>query len=291
MSSSSRLLANEGSKVELPVFVLPNELLFSPGKRRTLLTVYNPYGSEAQFRIMTTSPDRFDVSSTKGIIKPDRRIDITIRLLGHAVDELPEPTEQPQLVDYFKVTTQVNGHKGNKAIVVYWSSVVSEFVDGDDSVRSQLGEEKGLTNSGKLRLRAHKQPHDSEQTNSSPRFVNQRVTSNSSLSVGRTTRSHNEIHALHSSSNGSNVNLICFLCAIACVVFLYLPLALDSELCKKARITSSTDPSKSESSPSQQASSLLTQISNLLSVSYEMKLGCSFALGLFTYRLISTLPN
>lgn len=79
MSSSSRLYGeSDSSKVDLPVFVSPNELLFAINKRRSLLTVFNPYSSEAQFRIMTTNPDRFDVSVTKGTIKPSRRIDMLV---------------------------------------------------------------------------------------------------------------------------------------------------------------------------------------------------------------------
>lgn len=77
MSNSSRIFSeSETSKIELPVFLSPNELVFSPGKRRSLLTVFNPYGNEAQFRILTTSPERFDVSLTKGTIKANRRIDM-----------------------------------------------------------------------------------------------------------------------------------------------------------------------------------------------------------------------
>lgn len=77
MSGSSRVFGDsESSRVELPVFATPNELVFSTSKRRALLTVFNPYGNEAQFRIMTTSPDRFDVSLAKGAIKPNRRIDM-----------------------------------------------------------------------------------------------------------------------------------------------------------------------------------------------------------------------
>lgn len=77
MSGSSRAPADgDTSKVDLPVFVSPIELSFASNKRRCFLTIYNPYGNEAQYRIMTTSPDRFDVSSTKGTIKPSRRVDV-----------------------------------------------------------------------------------------------------------------------------------------------------------------------------------------------------------------------
>lgn len=84
--------------------------------------------------------------------------------------------------------------------------------------------------------------------------------------------------------SGSNVNLICFFSAMVCVVLLFLPLAIDSELCKKAKLYQSDESGS-------QTIGLLTQISKFLSVSYEMKFGCSFALGLFTYRLISTMPD
>lgn len=78
MSTSSRQYGENAdtSKIDLPVFVSPTELVFSPSKRKALLTVFNPYRNEAEFRIKTTSPNRFDVSNTKGIIKPDRRIDM-----------------------------------------------------------------------------------------------------------------------------------------------------------------------------------------------------------------------
>lgn len=77
MSISSRTHnESDNSKVELPVFLAPSDLVFTPDKRRSLLTVFNPYNSEAQFRILTTSPDRFDVSLTKGVIKVKRRIDM-----------------------------------------------------------------------------------------------------------------------------------------------------------------------------------------------------------------------
>lgn len=77
MSSSNRLYGeSDNSKVELPVFVTPADLVFATNKRKLLLTVFNPYGSDAQFRIMTTSPDRFDVSATKGTIKSNRRMEM-----------------------------------------------------------------------------------------------------------------------------------------------------------------------------------------------------------------------
>lgn len=77
MSNSSRLVfENDTSRLDVPVFVSPTELIFSPNRKRSLLTIFNPYGKEAQFHILTTSPERFDLSNTKGILKPNRRIDM-----------------------------------------------------------------------------------------------------------------------------------------------------------------------------------------------------------------------
>lgn len=78
MSSSSRFLSDTDTRVELPVFVAPNELVFSPEQRQTFLTIFNPYGNEAHFKILTTNPERFDVNLTKGTVKPNRRIDMYV---------------------------------------------------------------------------------------------------------------------------------------------------------------------------------------------------------------------
>ena len=75
MSTSSRTY-DETSRVELPVFVTPVDLVFALNKRRSLVTIYNPYEGEAQFKLLTTSPNRFDVNITKGVIKPRRCMDV-----------------------------------------------------------------------------------------------------------------------------------------------------------------------------------------------------------------------
>jgi len=286
MSTSSRIFNSDSAKVDLPVFVLPNELIFAPSKRRTLLTIYNPYGNEAQFRIMTTSPDRFDVSSTEGTIKPSRRMDITIRLLSQAIPELPEQTDQPETIDYFKVSIQVGNHRGNKPIMVFWSTNRTELIDGEESRSSYVSDDKTNLATHRLKSRLHRQTggysnNPTDQPNNSSSSTSQRPFSGQRLGTMSTERSRSQLNHLQT-TNGSNVNLVCFLCAIACVTCLYLPLALDSELCKKAKIDQST---------TSETAGLLAQISNFMRVSYEMKLGCAFALGLFTYRLISTLPN
>lgn len=281
MSNSSRLFnENDNSRVDLPVFVSPPELVFSLNKRRNLLTVFNPYGNEAQFKIMTTSPERFDVNVTKGTIKPNRRIDITVRLYSQKIDELPEPSEEPQTIDYFRISMQVGQLKGNKPIKVYWC-LNADLLDTQESHTINNSDEK----TSKIKIKPPKSTASStspslqlSSASSSPTCPGQRSFSSPRSSLVRSNR-----HDIEHVQNGSNVNLVCTICAIACVITLFLPLALDTELCKKVK--------SFQNQASQQSSSLLSQLTALFSVSYEMKLGCSFALGLFTYRLISTLPD
>lgn len=281
MSSSSRAF-NDGDnpKIDLPVFISPNDLVFSISKRRTLLTVYNPYGNEAQFKILATNPDRFDVSLTKGTIKPNRRIDITIRLLSHKIDELPEPTDELQIIDHFRISIQIGALKGYRPVKVGWINCV-DYSDADETSRLLGGGDETTT---RVRLKSSKQSPAYISVSSSQRNPQSQP---SASSRATTIRSRSQLPPDHQMVNpsGSNVNLVCFLSAIVCVVLLFLPLAIDSELCKKAKLY------QSDQSSGSQPMGILAQLSNFLSVSYEMKFGCSFALGLFTYRLISTMPD
>lgn len=255
MSSSSRLFGDsDNSKLDLPVFISPNELNFALNKKRSILTIFNPYDTEAQFRIMTTNPDRFDVSVIKGIIKSKRRIDVTIRLLNQKIEDLPQPTEELETIDYFRVTLQVGQLKGNKPIKVNWSLNADLFEPEENQVHLLSGSADDTKHS-KLKVKSMK-------TSS---FSNQRC---SLIRPGR---------QIDYSVGSSNINLICTLCALACVIGLLLPLTIDTE--------------KPKSYQDQASTTWISQISAIFSISYEMKLGCSFALGLFTYRLISTLPD
>lgn len=208
MSNSSRLFSeNDNSRVELPVFVSPPELVFSLNKRRSLLTVFNPYGNEAQFRIMTTSPDRFDVNVTKGTIKPNRRIDITVRLYSQKLDELPEPSEEPQTIDYFRVSLQVGQLKGNKPIKVYWC-LNADLLDTHESHIIGSGDDK----TSKIKIKPSKSTSSST-SNQSLQISSPSSTSPSpiqrSFSSPRSslTRSNWQVNNIDHVQNRSNVNL------------------------------------------------------------------------------------
>uniref|UniRef100_A0A6G1SFV8 Motile sperm domain-containing protein 1 n=1 Tax=Aceria tosichella TaxID=561515 RepID=A0A6G1SFV8_9ACAR len=156
MGSSSRVFTDgEQPKIDLPIFVSPTELVFSMNKRRTLLTVYNPYGNEAQFRILTTNPERFDISSTRGTIKPNKRIDITIRLLSYKVEELPEPTDELQIIDQFRVSIQIGTLRGSRPVKVGWINYVTSEPDADDA--SRVMETGGQDMTPGVRLKSLKQ--------------------------------------------------------------------------------------------------------------------------------------
>lgn len=270
MSSSSRIALEEASRVELPVFLSSTELAFSPTRRRALLTIYNPYGKDAQYQIMTTSRDRFDLSSTRGTIKSNRRIDITVRLYSHKVEELSKPGEESEMIDYFRVFLQLGQLKGNKQVKVNWGLSSNDTVDSEE-IHPLAPDDKSSRN----RIKTPK-PISSNPT-SYAAAVNSAVQRSTRATV---TRANRQVDHLNGSNN---VNLVCTLCAVACVITLFLPLSIDSELCKKAQLQ--------QEQVTSQISGLLSQLTNIFSVSYEMKLGCSFALGLFTYRLISTMPD
>lgn len=63
--------------------------------------------------------DRFiptSVQKTNGRYLHDR----TIRLLNSQIEELPEPVEELQAIDYFRIWIQVGQLKGNRPVKVNW---------------------------------------------------------------------------------------------------------------------------------------------------------------------------
>lgn len=196
----------------------------------------------------------------------------TIRLLNNRSGDSIESLDEKQLMDHFRVSINVSTLKGSRQIKVYWCTKVDYLDSNTELPISSFVDDK----TQRIKSRASKQspigvkPHLSSVSN---------ITQQSRLAIIRSSRS--QING--PSDSGSNVNLICFICASICILTLFLPLAIDYELCRKAKSYSEQTSAK--------PTGLLAQLYSILSVSYEMKFGCSFALGLFTYRLISTMPN
>lgn len=199
MTSSSGLFSDpDNARVELPVFLSPPELLFTPTKRRSSLTVFNPYQSEVQFRILTTSPERYDVGITKGTIKSGRRIDITVRLLSSAIPDLPDPSEIPQAIDYFRFSVQFGQLKGNRSVEVHWSSSADQPA-GDEGI-SANDEEL----SARFRTKSSKlipSTQSNRQTSTSPLINLSARPANTHPSSIRPARQSNQL------DGSSNVNL------------------------------------------------------------------------------------
>lgn len=196
----------------------------------------------------------------------------TIRLLSKTIDNLPAPTNELQAIDYFRITLQVGPLKGNKPIKVHWCSS-AELLEAE--YESQVHLLAGLSEDKNSKLII--KPPTLQLNTAAPTSTNQRsCLTNQRPPIVRPSRPADQ---------GSNINLVCTICAIVCVATLFLPLSIDSELCKKVK--TATVIAQAPAQPT----SLLSQLTSLLSVSYEMKIGCSFALGLFTYRIISTLPD
>lgn len=66
---------------ELPVFAFPKSLEFYLEDRRShkkLLTLYNPYDFVVRFKILCTSPDKYDVSSPNGKISGKCQVDLVV---------------------------------------------------------------------------------------------------------------------------------------------------------------------------------------------------------------------
>lgn len=262
MSGSSRIHSeSDTNKLELPVFINPGTLAFALNRRRSLLTIFNPYQSDAKFKIILSNPHRFDVSLLKGTVESQRRIDITVRLLDHALSGLPEPTNEQIVIDNLKLFLKVGQITGCKGIDVHWCEEIEEKDCDDSSTSSKLKTRHKQLNLEERHRIAQKTSHLSDQ-----RTLPNNVSGHDTSIVHR---------------DSSSINMVCTIGAVACVLILFLPLSLDLDLSKK----------NSDQQSCSHPSNMWSFLKSFMSISYEMKLGCSFALGLFTYRIISTIPK
>ncbi|CAK8684751.1 motile sperm domain-containing protein 1-like [Clavelina lepadiformis] len=81
-SAGSRHATSLIENKKLPIFVSPDKLLFYSDdgeSHKRVLTVYNPYDFPVSFKVLSTAPDCYIVSETRGRIKQHCCIDIVIR--------------------------------------------------------------------------------------------------------------------------------------------------------------------------------------------------------------------
>lgn len=111
------------------------------------------------------------------------------------MDELPEPSDEPQTIDYFRITLQVGPLKGNKPIKVYWCAR-ADFIDSDDihpidekTSRMKIKTSKSLT------------PSSSQSVQLGTIQSSQKAFSNQRSAIARPGRQNPQIEPPHSSSN------------------------------------------------------------------------------------------
>ncbi|XP_023946990.1 motile sperm domain-containing protein 1 [Bicyclus anynana] len=96
-----------------PVFVFPVSLEFFINARHThkqLLTVYNPYDFSVNFKVLSTSPNKFTVVDPEGVIAPHNCIDIVVRFSQTAVNR-GNTTEKFRITMYDRNTQQALGKR------------------------------------------------------------------------------------------------------------------------------------------------------------------------------------
>ncbi|GAB1598438.1 motile sperm domain-containing protein 1-like [Argonauta hians] len=67
---------------KLPVFVFPQSLSFyldDPITHKQVLTLYNPYEFSIRFKVLGTSPQKYSVDHTEGIVKSKCCVDIVVK--------------------------------------------------------------------------------------------------------------------------------------------------------------------------------------------------------------------
>lgn len=118
------------------------------------------------------------------------------------IEELPEPTDEPQTIDYFRISIQVGQLKGNKPVKVNWCSDIDLVELSDSGVPLLTSDEK----SSKFKIKSSRSsaPVQGGPTLSSSSSTSQRNFSNQRVASIRPTR---QTAQLDHPQNASNVNL------------------------------------------------------------------------------------
>lgn len=72
--------------------------------------------------------------------------------MSQKIDELPEPTDELQTIDYFRITLQIGQLRGDKPIKVHWCQSADQL-ESDESLVHSLG---GNDKTSKLKVKSSK---------------------------------------------------------------------------------------------------------------------------------------
>lgn len=100
-----------GSDDDLPVFVSPSELRYYTDDictHKQVITIYNPYSYTLKYKVLSTSPRKYHVIESEGLIKSHCRIDVVIRHKDPIEDNTVDKF-QIQLFEHG--STNIRGHK------------------------------------------------------------------------------------------------------------------------------------------------------------------------------------
>jgi len=114
-STSSLTPAGDGRQLQqkttgqssLPVFVFPTSITFYARDRlsyKQVLTLYNPYDFTLYFQVLSTKPDKYNVTNSEGRLKPRNCIDIVIR------HKCASDVSQIGVTDKFRIHVQEVGY-------------------------------------------------------------------------------------------------------------------------------------------------------------------------------------
>ncbi|XP_074658008.1 motile sperm domain-containing protein 1-like [Tubulanus polymorphus] len=118
-----------GNKV--PVFVFPSSVTFytdDQSSYKQVLTVYNPYDFVLKFKVLSTSPKKYLVTDSEGVVKPRCCVDIVIRHTDVC-------SKNEGIRDKFRIQISERGQKsviGKKDVISILLPTIDQSHAGDD---------------------------------------------------------------------------------------------------------------------------------------------------------------
>lgn len=120
------------------------------------------------------------------------------------MDELPEPTDELQIIDYFRVTLKISQLKGNQSIEVHWCNHAPETIDPNASSSHLIGcDEIG----SKCRIKSLKTPPSGSLLQKTSESTSNSVNRSFSIQRSIPSRVARQAPIVDHPNNGSNVNL------------------------------------------------------------------------------------